>query len=111
MTENRIATYNKLVRDKIPEIISKDGKTSEIQIASSDDAFLTFLGQKLVEESQEFSENKDPSELADILEVMLAILHLKKISFSKLEKIRLDKKEDRGGFDKRIILLSTTEPV
>ena len=109
MAENRLTTYNKLVRDKIPDIISKDGKTSELQIASSDDAFLTFLGQKLVEESKEFSESKDPAELADILEVILAILHLKEIPFSKLEKIRLDKREDRGGFDKRIILLSTTE--
>lgn len=111
MTKNRITTYNKLVRDKIPEIISNDGKTSELQFASTDDAFLSLLGQKLVEESQEFIESKDPAELADILEVMLAILHLKKISFSKLEKIRLDKRDDRGGFDKRIILISTTESI
>lgn len=111
MTENRLTTYNKLVRDKIPEIISKDGKTSELQIASDDDAFLSFLSQKLVEESKEFVENKDPKELADILEVMLAILHLKKISFSELEKIRLDKREDHGGFDKRVILLSTAEVI
>ncbi len=111
MTENRLTTYNKLVRDKIPEIINKDGKTSELQIASNDDAFLTFLSQKLIEESQEFSDSKDPAELADILEVILTILHLKKISFSKLEKIRLDKRDNRGGFDKRIILVSTVEPI
>ncbi len=111
MPENRITNYNKLVRDKIPAIINNDGKTFELQFVNTDDAFLSLLGEKLVEESQEFVESKDLTELADILEVMLTILHLKKISFSKLEKIRLDKRENHGGFDKRIVLLSTTESI
>ena len=109
MVENQTIHYNKLVRDKIPEIIEKDGKIATINFAKEDNHYLTLLSKKLVEESQEFVETLDTEELADILEVLLAILHLKKVSFAKLEQNRLKKREERGGFEKRIILLSTSE--
>ena len=109
MTGDHTIHYNKLVRDRIPEIIEKEGKIAKIDFAKDDNLYLDLLSKKLVEESQEFALNKDDNELADILEVLLAILHFKKLSFTGLEKIRLKKNAERGGFQKRIILLSTNE--
>lgn len=96
--------YNKLVRDKIPEIIEKNNKEYEIEIVSKED-LQELLDKKLTEEVDEYLESKDIEELADILEVIHGILESKNISFDELEKIRLNKKEERGGFSKAIKLI------
>lgn len=94
-------TYNKLVRDKIPEILDKKGVTYEKRIASPEE-YKTELIKKLGEEVQEFSEGGDLEELADIIEVIEA---LKKLTqYTEVEMIRLKKREERGGFDGKIIL-------
>ena len=93
----------KLVRDKIPEIIEKDGKKPITRIASRTECEAR-LGEKLQEEVSEFLESGKTEELADILEVIRAICDLRGISHEDLEKIRNKKLEERGGFKKRIIL-------
>jgi len=98
--------YNKLVRDKIPEIIRKNGKRPITRIASEKE-FRKKLVEKLKEETNEFFEEQNAEELADILEVIYAICDLNKISRKKLELIRKTKKADRGGFKKRIVLKRT----
>ena len=76
-------TYNKLVRDKIPEMIGKSGKKAVIYIAD-DKEYLEKLYEKLLEEIGEFKENPSPEELADILEVCDAIREYFKIDNKKL---------------------------
>ena len=64
--------YNKLVRDKIPEIIAQQGESANIRILS-DKAYTAALEQKLDEETAEFHKEKNLEELADILEVVYAL--------------------------------------
>ena len=99
--------YNKLVRDKIPEIIEKkDGIKPVVHFA--DDAELwTKLKEKLMEEAREFSEanpEQELGELADISEVIDAIMRFKRISVLKLDRAKDKKRQERGGFKDKIIL-------
>ncbi len=94
-------SYNKLVRDNIPEILDRKGVSYEKRIASLDE-YKTELVKKLAEEVSEFSEAGDPEELADVMEVIEALKTL--AEYSTVESLRQEKREKRGGFDKRIIL-------
>lgn len=104
-------TFNKLVRDKIPEIILKNGGTPEIKILSNKE-YLYHLNKKLIEECNEVVCTKDikerTEELADVFEVIHAIASFSGISLEEIEKVRVSKKEKRGGFDSKIFLKSTT---
>jgi predicted house-cleaning noncanonical NTP pyrophosphatase (MazG superfamily) len=96
-----MAQYEKLVRDKIPEILNGKGVSYEKRIAN-DTEYRTELIKKLVEESHEFAEAGLPEELADVLEVIVALRTLSE--YADVEQIREQKKEDRGGFKERFIL-------
>lgn len=100
--------YRKLVRDKIPEIIEKDGKTGICSILSEQD-YITMLDRKLNEELAEYQESKSMEELADLLEVISAVAAARGSSMEEVEKIRQEKKEKRGGFEKRILLEEVLE--
>jgi|SRR3989344_712694 len=100
--------YNKLVRDKIPEIIRKDKKKSVTYIADDSEYWMK-LKEKLIEEVSEFSENSTEEEMADILEVIDAICEFKGFDKEGLKKIKLRKRFKRGGFKERIILESVEE--
>jgi predicted house-cleaning noncanonical NTP pyrophosphatase (MazG superfamily) len=93
--------YNKLVRDKIPEILDEKGISYEKSIASPDE-YKAELIKKLEEEIREFSEAGDPEELADIIEVLEALKQLPE--YADVETVRQKKREERGGFDQKIIL-------
>ena len=95
--------YNKLVRDKIPEIIAKN-KEIPFTHKADDDEFKEKLYEKLVEEVNEFIESDSVEELADILEILREICSIKDISMGNLDSMRKKKRKERGGFDKRIIL-------
>lgn len=95
--------YNKLVRDKIPEIIKADGQNPITHVANKKE-YKQKLLEKLQEEVEEFLKDQNPEELADILEVIDAICEFENISFGELQKIKQQKVVDRGGFKKRIIL-------
>ena len=98
--------YDKLVRDRIPEIIEKDGRTCKT-IVLSDEECLEYLNKKLLEETNEYLESKQIEELADLEEVLRAILKLRGVSYEDFEKIRNDKVEKRGAFDKKLLLKET----
>lgn len=101
--------FNKLVRDKIPEIIrEKDNRTCTTEILD-DDKYLEELNRKLQEELKEYLESGEVEELADLEEVLRAILKVKKVDYNNFEKIRKDKVEKRGAFDKKIFLISTDD--
>ena len=100
--------HNKLVRDRTPEIIEKSGKTAYCHILGEED-YLAELDRKLNEECAEYQADKSLEELADILEVMYAIVAARGYSVSELESIRTEKADKRGGFDKRIFLEKVDE--
>ena len=100
--------YNKLVRDRIPEIISARGAVCETEILSEAD-YLTHLEIKLGEELAEYKQDQNLEELADLLEVIYACAAARGYSTAELEALRKDKADKRGGFEKRILLKSVTE--
>ena len=100
--------YNKAIRDKIPEIIQESGEKCNIQTLS-DEKFLVEIEKKLSEEVTEYQNDKNPEELADILEVVYRIAQLQGISKEELEQIRIKKLQERGGFDKNLFLMDTSE--
>ena len=100
--------YNKLVRDKIPEIISQDSGTAVTRILSNDE-YLEELNEKLQEEVKEYLEDNNVEELADIVEVIYGILNAKDIGISQFEKIRKSKVQKRGAFQKKIFLEKVIE--
>ena len=99
--------YDKLVRDKIPQIIKDKGSVPVTHIAD-DTEYWEKLKAKLQEEVNEVLEDSNIyEELADVLEVINAILVFKGIKFEELEQIMLKKREERGGFKNKIILDET----
>ena len=100
--------YEKLVRDKIPEIIEKSGKQCEIEILS-DEKYLEMIDKKLDEELAEYHKDKNIEELADLLEVIYAATKARGYSIEELDKDRAEKAEKRGGFDKKILLKKVIE--
>ena len=98
--------YNKLVRDKIPEIIKRKGVVLITHIAD-DNEYWQKLKEKLQEEVNEFLKENNEEELADILEVIYAICDFKNFDKEKLELLRKKKVEERGGFKDKIILDET----
>ena len=93
--------YNKLVRDKIPEILDTKGVVYEKRTATEEE-YKTELIKKLREELEEFEVASDVEELADIMEVIEALKFLPE--YMDVEELRKKKKEERGGFEQRIIL-------
>lgn len=97
--------YHKLVRDRIPEIIESDGKICDWETLSDAD-YLSLLEEKLNEELAEYQQSKSLEELADLLEVMQAVLKARGWTWDELEQVRAKKAEKRGGFEKKILLKS-----
>lgn len=100
--------YNKLVRDNIPEIIKKNGGEPKTRILEHEE-YKKMLDEKLLEEVNEYLKDDNIEEIADIYEVMFAILKYKKITFEEVEKIALEKKIKRGGFEEKIFLEEVIE--
>ena len=103
-----VKIYNKLVRDRIPEIIEADGRmcTTEILL---DDRYLQMLDAKLNEELAEYQESKSLEELADLLEVMRAVASTRGWNWEQVEQDRQEKAAQRGGFEKNIFLKEVRE--
>ena len=100
--------YQKLVRDRIPEIIEADGKTCVTETLS-DSRYLEMLDAKLAEELSEYQESKSLEELADLLEVMRAVVQARGWTWEQLEQVRHEKAAQRGGFEKKILLKEVIE--
>lgn len=95
--------YNKLIRDKIPEIIENSGKKSQIYTADTEE-YKKLLLKKLVEEAIEMQETPCTDELADILEVIEAIKEAYYFNNELIAKRKEEKKVTRGAFKKQIVL-------
>ena len=101
--------YNKLIRDKIPEIIAKTGKVFKVEIMNKED-YQKALLHKLVEEAneaQKADKNKLVIELVDLLEAIDSIMEEFEISETDVLNIKVERREERGGFKNRLRLLWT----
>lgn len=101
--------YHKLVRDRIPEIIENQGKTCVTEVLSQAE-YLEMLDLKLNEELAEYQESKSLEELADLLEVMAAVVKARGYTWQQLTEIRDEKRQKRGAFENRILLKEVLEP-
>jgi predicted house-cleaning noncanonical NTP pyrophosphatase (MazG superfamily) len=93
----------KLVRDKIPDIIRETGESPKIRIAKPDELDV-LLRQKIVEEAKEFLVSGDTEELVDIQEAIDELLKLRKADPALIEIQRHSKLLARGGFTKGYVL-------
>lgn len=96
--------YNKLVRDRIPEIIKSEGRNVNVKILN-DEEYRSELNKKLQEEVNEYIEDNNVEELADIVEVIYGILNSMDVSIEEFEKVRKAKAEKRGAFKEKIFLM------
>ena len=96
--------YEKLVRDLIPDLIAAQGEKPNIRILD-DVEYELCLANKLNEEVTEYHQEKNLEELADILEVVYALAELHGGSDALMD-IYHKKHDARGGFEKRIYLIS-----
>ena len=100
--------YNKLVRDRIPEIIEASGNTCVTEILSDED-YLKMLDAKLDEELAEYHADQNIEELADLMEVIRACAVARGYTIEELERVRSDKAAKRGGFEEKILLKEVWE--
>lgn len=103
--------YNKLIRDKIPEIIAHEGKTCEIE-ALNDADYKQALRDKIIEEGEEVrtaSDDELATEIADLYEVIDALIAVYGLSKSDIIHKQHERRESRGGFEKRLKLISTSD--
>lgn len=103
-----LKTCNKLVRDRIPEIIEASGKSCSTEILSAED-YLRAVDAKLDEELAEYHKDQNIEELADLLEVIRAAAIARGYTIEDLERVRVEKAAKRGGFEKRILLKEVYE--
>lgn len=104
--------YNKLVRDQIPEKIASTGKQYSTRILENQE-YISELRKKSREELEEYmnADSNDAAieELADLLEVISSLAKVHGSSFEEVEKVRNEKFMERGGFDKRILLVEVDD--
>ena len=100
--------YNKLVRDRIPDIIIASGKDCKTEILSTNN-YLRMLDAKLDEELAEYHKDQNIEELADLLEVIRAAAIARGYTLEDLEHVRAEKAAKRGGFEKKILLVEVQE--
>jgi len=92
--------FNKLVRDKIPDIIRQQGNHPEYHTANDKAEYCQALREKILEEE----ESNDVNELIDVLEAVYCLIEAENIDFTRIEELRKKKNVERGSFKKRIIL-------
>jgi predicted house-cleaning noncanonical NTP pyrophosphatase (MazG superfamily) len=103
--------HNKLVRDRIPEIIAANGETPHYHTVRGEE-LASLLFAKLVEEAQEVAEAKGNQEevmkeLADVREVMESLVNELGLLDEEIEQLKLQRREERGGFSTGTFLEST----
>ena len=101
-------TYNKLVRDKIPDIIKADGGECVYHVAKNDE-FVRVLNAKLFEEVQELTQNPCAEEIADVLEIIETLSKFHGIGLGHIKEVKTMKRKERGGFNQRLVLDEATK--
>jgi predicted house-cleaning noncanonical NTP pyrophosphatase (MazG superfamily) len=99
-----LIVYNKLVRDRIPEIIRAQGKECETRVLR-DAEYLAQLNRKLREELDEYEGSGSVAELADLAEVIYALAAYYGKTPQQFDSLRLAKQRERGAFEDRLLLV------
>ena len=103
--------YNKLIRDNIPEMINKNHPGKDVVFFQHPDnrdygiELINKMNEELSEYLESTEEQEKMEELSDVLEVFMTILDFNGFTFQDIETLRINKKENRGGFDKRLFLI------
>lgn len=105
-----LKTYNKLIRDRIPEIIAAKGEKAVTRILD-DEEFAKALAAKLVEEAQETEKAigdraELTKEIGDVMEVIDAMVSHFGLNREEIERVKAKRLAERGGFEKKIFLES-----
>lgn len=95
--------YDKLVRDRIPEIIEAHGQGCEVRVLGEEE-YAQRLDEKLAEELAEYQESGDVEELVDLVELVRAIVAQRGMNWDEFEQMRQHKHKERGGFSNRLLL-------
>ena len=103
-----IYKYNKLVRDKIPQNIQVLGKKCNYYVLE-EEKYKKELDKKLLEESNEFIVDHSIEEMADLIEVIESIKKSHNLENEEIEKVRLEKKAKKGGFEEKLYLVEVEE--
>jgi predicted house-cleaning noncanonical NTP pyrophosphatase (MazG superfamily) len=105
-------TYNKLVRDKIPQIIESKGKKFSAKVLNNED-YIKYLKEKAYEELDEYcaaeTDVEAVEELADLLEVIRALTNQHGFSIEEVEAVRKGKAGKRGGFQEKVFLIEVED--
>lgn len=104
--------HQKLVRDRLPEIIETTGNRCEFRIIPEEE-FEKELRKKIIEEASELRDipkEKLPKELADILEIIESIAKVNGINLKAIKEMQRKRRKEKGGFKKRIYLIWSTQP-
>ena len=104
-----VKTYHKLVRDKIPQIVEAGGSRCVVRRLEEEE-YLRLLDEKLNEELAEYQQSKEMEELADLLEVIEATAKARGCSWEELWNVKQAKKEKRGGFAEKLLLMEVSSP-
>jgi predicted house-cleaning noncanonical NTP pyrophosphatase (MazG superfamily) len=100
----------KLVRDRIPDIIRAEGRTCVVETLNGL-AYVAALRDKLIEEANEVAAASEPelaAELADVLEVLEALAAASGVSMTTVRQMQQQRRDERGGFERQIWLVSAT---
>jgi predicted house-cleaning noncanonical NTP pyrophosphatase (MazG superfamily) len=104
--------YNKLVRDLIPEVIEKTGKSFTARTLN-DEEYIKELNKKAKEELTEYENARDQKEvveeIADLLEVIHAMAQYHGTNMTEIERVREKKSIDRGGFKEKVLLIEVSD--
>jgi predicted house-cleaning noncanonical NTP pyrophosphatase (MazG superfamily) len=103
-----VKRYDKLVRDRIPEIIEANGERCTIRVLDEEE-YAERLDAKLAEELAEYQASGELEELVDLVELVRAIVAQRGVSWEEFERKRMRKAEERGGFRARLLLESATK--
>ena len=101
-------TYNKLIRDKNVEIMEKLGHKVEYEILN-DERYNEELDKKLKEEVNEYLADYSVEEMADVMEVIYAMLDYRGMKMEDVEKVRIEKRNRKGAFKNKVFLRTVEE--
>lgn len=100
--------YNKLVRDKVPEIIRSSGRTCEYKVLG-DLEMKEALKDKLIEKAQIFSQKPSEDELSDIYELLNTIIDKYDYEPLHIDYLKLQNKESKGTYSENMYLISVDD--
>ncbi len=93
----------KLVRDRIPEIVRRCGRTPQVRVAAPEELDRLFR-EKILEEAQELLQSGADEEIVDVIEAVEGLVALRGIGGERLQRLREEKRSERGAFEKGLVM-------